>query len=205
MPILYYSPGACSLAVHIALIENKVQFTLKKVSLTTHQTEDGINITDIHTKGYVPILVLDNGVILTEVAAILLYIADQNPNSFSASHTPELARYKLQEWLIFIATEMHKAYGPFFDKRTPEEYRIIAREKLSKRLAYLDTTLKDKLFLLDEQFSVADAYCFTILRWVKFVKTGVNIESWPNINLYFDKLEQQPAIQLALSTEDLRH
>jgi glutathione S-transferase len=133
MLTLYYSPGACSLAVHIMLLEKKLQFTLNKVSLPTHITEDGLSLATINPKNYVPILVLDDGKVLTEVVVILSYVEDAN--------------YKDLELLCFISSELHKSFGAFFNKKTPEEYKVIARDKLALKLDYVESVLTKNKYL----------------------------------------------------------
>jgi glutathione S-transferase len=189
MLTLYYSPGACSFAVHLMLLEKHLQFTLKKVSLLTHTTEDGVSLATINPKNYVPVLVLDNGKVLTEVVVILSYVEDAN--------------YKDLELLCFISSELHKTFGAFFNKKTPEEYKVIAREKLSLRLDYIETILSNNKYLIGDTFCAADAYLFTILRWLKFVDSGLAIESWPAINNYYNVLTQRPTIQTALEVEHI--
>lgn len=198
---LFYSPGACSLGVHMALIHYKMPFNLIKVDLATHTTADGGDFYTINPKGYVPALKLESGEVLTEAAAILMYIAAQQPSWKSES---AIQHYRLQEWLIFVSTELHKGFGPFFNKKLPEESKIIAREKLAKRLDFLETKLKPNSFLMGNDFSVADAYSFVILRWIKFVNTGLDIESWPNVNAYYAKLVELPATVEAVNAEGLK-
>lgn len=185
---LYYSPGACSLAVHIALREQNTEFTLKKVNLLTHVTEDGINLEAINPKNYVPVLVLQNGKILTEIVAILSSLEDN---------------YNNLEILCFISSELHKSFGPFFNKNTPEEYKVIAREKLSIRLKYIENILTNNKYITGDTFCVADAYLFAILRWLKLVDTGLSIETWPHINSYYNMLLQRPTIKSALEAEHI--
>jgi len=189
MLTLYYSPGACSFAAHIMLLEKKLQFALNKVSLLTHETENGVSLASINPKNYVPVLVLDDGKVLTEVVVILSYIEDAN--------------YKDLELLCFVASELHKGFGAFFNKKTPEEYKVIAREKLTLRLNYVESILVKNKYLMGDTFCAADAYLFTILRWLKFVDTGLSIESWPTINNYYNLLTQRPAIQTALEVEHI--
>lgn len=184
---LYYSPGACSLAVHITLLEKKLDFALKKVNLATHLTEDGIELATINPKNYVPVLVLADGQVRTEIVAILSSL--------------ENTEYKTIESLSFISSELHKSFGPFFNKKTPEEYKTIAKEKLQTRFDYVEKVLSENEFFNGNKFSVSDAYLFTILRWLKLVKTGLAIESWPHIYNYYNKLSQRPSIQAAIEVE----
>ncbi len=189
MLTLYYSPGACSFGVHIMLLEKNLPFTLKKVSLLTHATEDGVDLATINPKNYVPILVLDDGKILTEVVAILSYVENEN--------------YKDLEILCFISSELHKAFGAFFNKNTPEEYKVIVRARLKSRLDYVENILSKNNYLMGDTFCAADAYLFTILRWLKFVDSGLSIESWSAINDYYNLLSQRPTIKAALEVEHI--
>lgn len=189
MLTLYYSPGACSFAVHIMLLEKGLQFTLKKVNLLTHLTEDGVDLATINPKNYVPVLVLDDGKVLTEAVVVLSYVEDAN--------------YKDLEFLCFVSSELHKNFGAFFNKNTPEAYKEIAREKLARRLNYVESVLAKNKYLMGDTFYAADAYLFAILRWLKFVDTGLSIESWPAINNYYNLLTQRPAIKAALESEHI--
>lgn len=205
MLTLYYSPGACSLAAHIALLENKLQFNLIKVNLGTHQTESGVDLATVNPKNYVPVLELENGETITENIAILYYVTEHGPQANMFAPSNSLHGYRLLENLAFVSTEFHKAFGAFFDKRTPEEYKVLARERLAKRCDYVDQSLATQQFLQDDQFSAADAYFFTILRWLKKVDTGLSMSTWTNICAYYDRVAQRPAVQAALTEEKLQY
>jgi glutathione S-transferase len=189
---LYFSPGACSLAAHIALHESKVKFDRIKVDLKTKKTADGQDYEKINPKGYVPALALDDGAVLTENVAILSWIADQNPEL--APKSDNLGRYRLLEMLAFISTEVHKQFKPFFSSGS-DEAKKAARGQLEKRFAYIKERMKgDFLF---ERFSVADCYLFVMLSWANGPAVGVN----HGLEAYFNKIKSRPAVQMALKHE----
>ena len=154
---LYYAPGACSLASHIALHETSLAFEIEKVDFATKKTSSGEDFSQINPKGYVPAVRLDDGSVLTEGGAILQYIADQQPDSGLAPKAGTMERYRLQEWLTFIGTELHKTFSPLFNKSAAEEVRTNARNLLAKRLGYVETQLANKPYLMGDKFSLADA------------------------------------------------
>jgi glutathione S-transferase len=189
---LYFSPGACSLADHIALHETGLKFEWIKVDLKSKKTVDGQDYEKINPKGYVPALVLDDGSVLTENVAILSWIADQKPDL--APKGGNLSRYRLLEMLAFISTELHKQFKPFFSKGS-EEAKKAAREQLEKRLAYIKTCIKgDFLF---PTFSVADCYLFVMLTWADSPNVGVK----HGLESYVGRIKARPAAQLALKHE----
>jgi glutathione S-transferase len=198
---LYYSPGACSLSPHIAFREAGLPVTLVKASTKTHQLDDGTDYYTINPKGYVPLLELDNGERLSEGPAIVQYLADQNPASGLAPPAGTLARYRLQEWLNFITAEIHKQFGPMFVPTTPVEFKEILKEKLGKRFDWLSGELKGKDYLMGTQFTVADAYLFTVLRWSGFV--GIDLAKWPVLAAYEARVAARPKVQEALAAEGL--
>jgi glutathione S-transferase len=198
---LYYLPGACSLAAHIALHETGLPFEIDRLLKATMTTASGENFMLINPKGYVPTLRLDNGEILTEVAAVLQYIADQK---FSAGLVPRagvMERYRLQEWLHFIGTELHKSFSPLFNKAAPIEMKHIAREQLIKRMGYVETQLAHRDYLLDGQFTVADAYMFVVLGWSKHV--ALELAAFPKIREYLVRIAARPAVKAAMKAEGL--
>ncbi|POZ63543.1 glutathione transferase GstA [Chromobacterium alticapitis] len=199
---LYYSSGACSLASHIALSASGLPFTLEKVNLRAnpHTTADGVDYAAINPKGYVPALRLDNGELLTEGAAILQYIADQAPEKQLAPANGTLERYRLQEWLNFIATEVHKNFSPMFFGKT-EEVKDDAWARLQPRLALLQQRLEASPYLLGEPFSVADAYLFTCLCWTQYVQRS--LADYPALLAFQKRVAELPAVQQALKAEDL--
>ena len=197
---LYYSPGACSLAPHIALYEAKLDFETEKVNLSTKITEHGTDYLKISPKGYVPTLVLDDNTVLTEVAVILQLIADRavEKNLFPSYGHP--ARYSALEWLNFIATEIHKGFSPFFKKNVPAEYLTSVLEQLGKRLTVVSNQLSKQEFLLGT-FSIADPYLFTVLRWSG--NLGIDLEPWPPLTPYLKRVAERPGVQAALKAEGL--
>jgi len=200
---LYYTPGACSLAPHIALREVGLNFELEKVDLASKQTEDGGDFTKVNPKGYVPALRLDNGDILTEVAVLLQYIADENPNSQLAPKFGSIARYRLMEWLSFIATEVHKTLGALFNPSITPEWKNSQIATFGKRCDILVEQIDDKPYLLGEQFSIADAYLFTVLGWARFHK--VDMSKWPTLTDYMGRVAKRPAVVKAMQMEGLIH
>lgn len=198
---LYYSPGACSLASHIALHETGLPFEIEKFNGATLKTESGEDFLKINPKGYVPTLKLNDDNILTEGAAILQYIADQNPGSGLAPKAGTLERYRLQEWLTYIGTEVHKSFSPLFNKAVAEEVKNYARDLLAKRLAYLESQLATKPYLMGNGFTVADAYLFVVLNWSGHV--GIDLEPFPKIREYMARIVIRPAVHAAMKAEGL--
>lgn len=194
---LYYARGACSLASIIAAGEAGVELELARVDLgaAPHALEDGTDFRTINPKGYVPALQLDDGGILTEGVAILQYLEDRRPDS-SADPAP-LARYRLQEWLTFIATELHKSFSPWlFHPEYGEAAAEVARSRIADRFAFLDRHLQPGGFLLGERFGVADAYGFAIARWAP--GKGIGLAAWPALSGYLDRVAARPAVAEAL-------
>jgi glutathione S-transferase len=198
---LYYSPGACSLSPHIALREAGLPFTLHKVDLGTKTVDSGQDFHDVNGKGYVPALELDNGDVLTEGPAIVQYIADQKPAAglAPAAGTPE--RYKLQEWLNFITSELHKAMGSMFNPAQTPEWKEGVKATLSKRLDWLSRELDGKPYLMGDTFTVADAYLFTVLGWAPHV--GFDLSSWPVFERHAARVRERPKVVEALKAEGL--
>lgn len=201
--LLYYTPGACSLASHIALREAGIAFELKKVNLAAKRLEDGGDYTQINSKGYVPALKLDRGEILTEGPAILQYVADQRPETGLAPPAGTLERYRLQEWLNFISSEIHKSFSPLFSPHTAAEWKSGATASLTRRLDWLDGRLGAQNYLLGEQFSVADAYLFTTLNWSSHVK--LDLGRWPTLERFWKEVGSRPKVVEALRAEGLHH
>ena len=166
---LYYSPGACSLSPHIVLREAGLAFEPVLASTKTHKLQDGTDYYGINPKGYVPLLELDNGERLTEGPAIVQYIADQVPAKKLAPTAGTMARYRLQEWLNFITSELHKSFSPLFNPAMPEEGKALYRTRLGDRFKWVDGQLAGKNYLMGEDFSVADAYLFVVAGWGKHV------------------------------------
>ncbi|WP_026432747.1 glutathione transferase GstA [Paracidovorax oryzae] len=199
---LYYSPGACSLSPHIALHEAGLAFTPVLASTKSHKLQDGTDFYTINPLGYVPVLELDDGTRLREGPAIVQYIADQAPHKNLAPANGTLARYRLQEWLNFIGTELHKGHSPLFQPSTPDAYKPIVREKLLSRFQWLDEQLAGKEWLMGEHFSVADGYLFTVSSWGKHV--GVDLSGFQHLQAYLARVGARPAVQAALKAEGLQ-
>ncbi len=193
--ILYFAPGACSLADHIALHEAGLEFDRVKVDLKTHTTEDDRDYNTINPKGYVPALVLPNGELLTENIAILSWIADRAPHL-----TPkgDLGRYRLLETLAYISTEIHKGFKPFFTPGAADADKAKAGETITKRLGLLAEKVKDG-FLFGSDVSVADAYLFVMLTWAK----ANAVEVPQALTAFAERMRARPAVQLALKHEGL--
>lgn len=198
---LYYSPGACSLSPHIVAREAGIAIELEKVDLRAHKTEKGKDYMAINPKGYVPALGLDDGSVLTEGPAIVQYLADQKPASKLAPAAGTIERYRLQEWLAFIGTELHKNFGPLFNPATPEAAKQTAKANIEKRLAYINDQLAKRQFLLGDTFTAADAYAFTIINWTNFV--GMDLKAYPNVAAYSARIAARPKVQEALRAEGL--
>lgn len=198
---LYYSPGACSLSPHIVLRELGLPFTPVKVDLKGKRTADGADYLTINGKGYVPALGLDDGQVLTEGPAIVQYLADRKPEARLAPPNGTLERYRLQEWLNFISTELHKQFSPLFAPNTPDATKDAQRERLAARFDWLSKQLEGKDYLLGKDFSVADAYLFTVLSWGRHV--GIDLAKWPTLKQYVERVAARPAVQEALKAEGL--
>ena len=198
---LYYSPGACSLSAHIALHEAGLACTPMLVSTKSHQLQDGTDFYSINPLGYVPVLELDNGERLREGPAIVQYIADQVPDKQLAPANGTLARYRLQEWLTFIGTELHKGFSPLFNPATPEDYKPVVRERLLQRLQWVDSQLAGKQYLMGDQFTVADGYLFTVTNWTQ--PTNLDISGLANLAAYRERVGARPAVQAAMKAEGL--
>jgi len=197
---LYFSPSACSFSPHIALREAGLDFDLVRVDLKSHTlAANGTDFAKINPKGYVPVLELDDGTVLTEGPAIVQYIADRKPESGLAPKAGTLERYRLQEWLGFINSEIHKGFSPLFNPKTPDETKATARENLSKRLAFVAEHLAKNDFLLGKQFSVADGYLFTVLNWGQWV--GIDIAQWPSLAAFQDRVGSRPSVLAARAAE----
>ena len=198
---LYYSPGACSLSPHIALQEAGLAYTPVLASTKSHKLQDGTDYYTINALGYVPVLELDNGERLREGPAIVQYIADQVPDKQLAPANGTLARYRLQEWLNFIGTELHKGFSPLFNPATPEEYKPVVRERLLQRLQWVDSQLAGKQYLMGDQFTVADGYLFTVTNWTQ--PTKLDISGLANLAAYRERVGARPAVQAAMKAEGL--
>lgn len=197
---LYYSPGACSLAAHIVADEAELPLQLEKVDLRAHKMEDGSDYYAVNPKGYVPALELDDGATLTENIAVLNYLADRTAEKLYTPAPGSMERYRLEEWLGFITTELHKSFSPLFQGASGDEAQKI-KEKIGKRLACADEKLNGHPFLMGERMSVADAYLFVILTWAK--KKHLDIGRFANLGAFFARMGQRPSVQRALQEEGL--
>lgn len=198
---LYYSPGACSLAPHIVLNELGSSYDLEKVDLRTKQTESGADFTAVNDKGYVPTLEIAKGEILTEVSTILQYLADKAQNSGLLPAFGSMDRYRAMEGLNFIASELHKGIGGLFNPAMPEDGKKAILDRLTRRLAWFDGLLAKQPYVLGSNYSVADAYAFTVLGWAKHV--NVDLSPYAHIIAYMDRVGSRPAVVAALKKEGL--
>ncbi len=199
---LYYSTGSCSLSPRIALHEAGLAFEGVLAPTKTKLLPDGSDYRAINAKGYVPMLELDDGTRLTEGAAIVQYIADQAPASHLAPANGTLARYQLQEWLNFIASEIHKnGFGVFFNPASNDEFKAATGERLAGRLQWVNQQLEGRTWLMGEQFTVADGYLFNVTMWA--VPTGVDLTPYPNLLAWRARVAARPAVQAALKAEGL--
>ena len=197
---LYFAPGTCSFSPHIALCEAGIDVELVRVDIKKRMlTADSRDFNAINPKGYVPVLELDNGVLLTEGSAIVQYIADLKPESGLAPRAGTLERYQLQEWLGFINSEVHKGFSPLFNPTTPVEYKSIALKNLSTRLDYIANHLAKNEYLMGQQFTVADGYLFTVLGWGQWV--GIDIKQWPALSTFVERVARRPSVSDALAAE----
>lgn len=197
---LYYVPGACSLAPHIALREAGLSFTLDKMDPATRRTADGEDYLKVNPKASVPALRLDNTEVLTEVAVILQYIADRKPDAGLAP-AGDMERYRLAEWLNYISSEVHKQLGPFFNPKLPPAWRENQLSLLAKRFDIIAERLKGRPYLMGQQFTVADAYLFVVLNWTDLFK--LDMSKWPTLTDYLGRIAARPAVRAALKAEGL--
>lgn len=199
---LFYKPGACSLASHIVLHQLGVPFEVERVDTARGRTETGRDFKEISPNGYVPALEMNGGEFLTEGAAILQYLADQHPEQQLAPPAGTLSRARVQEHLNFISSELHKAFSPLFAPATTDDDKAKALENVSRRLDYVETLLGDgRDYLVDDRFSIADAYLFVVCNWANFVK--IDLATWPRIEAFVQRIAARPPVQAAMKTEGL--
>jgi glutathione S-transferase len=198
---LYFSPGACSLSPHIVLQEAGLAYDKERVDLKTKKTASGGDFLQVNPKGMVPTLVLDDGSALTEGPAIVQYLADKAPAAGLAPANGTIERTRLQEWLNYISTELHKGFSPLFNPAMPEDGKKVAKEALVKRLDWLNGEMAKRDWIAGTTFSVADAYAFTVLNWTKFV--GLDLATWPNLAAFSKRVGARPKVQEALKAEGL--
>jgi glutathione S-transferase len=198
---LYFSPGACSLSPHIVANELGIPLSLVKVDTAKKTLADGGDFWAINPKGYVPAIQFDDGQVLTEGPAIVQWLADQKPESKLAPANGTIERARLQETLGYINSELHKSYSPLFNPKTPEETRTERAEYLRKRYGLIEKQLEGKQFLFGDQFTVADAYLYTVTTWAAYVK--LDISGFPNLLAFQARVAARPAVQKALEAEGL--
>lgn len=198
---LYFTPGACSLAPHIALREAGLPVDLAKVDLATNRLEDGSDFKAVNPKGYVPALLLDDGSLLTENAALLQYVADKAPAGRLRPERDTPAYYTYLEWLTFVSSEMHKGMGALFNPGLSAEARAATVAKLGERLALLDRHLAGHEYLNGDTFTAADAYLFTVTGWAPMLK--VDLSPYANLAAYRTRVGARPAVQEAMGAEGL--
>ena len=198
---LYYTPGACSLSPHIVLREAGLTFDLEQVDLASKRTKSGADYKAVNPKGAVPALQLDDGQILTEGPAIVQYLADRKPEAKLAPAAGTMERYRLQEWLNLITSELHKAIGAFFNPNLPDAWKTVLKDKLAVHFSLLSKTLEKQPYLMGQRFTIADAYLFNILSWTKQV--GIDLGPYPVLTAFMSRVAARPAVQAALKAEGL--
>lgn len=198
---LYYKPGACSLASHIVACEAGLAVDLVPVDLARKTLEDGGDFFAVNPNGYVPALDIGEGPVLTEASVVVQYLADRKPESGLMPAAGTTARYRVQQWLAFVSTELHKQFSPLFKPNTPDATKDIQRELLAKRFAFVDGALEGQTYLTGEQFTAADAYAFTVLRWANAMK--LDMSAFPNIARFMAAANARPGVAQALSEEGL--
>jgi glutathione S-transferase len=198
---LYYTPGACSLAPHIVAHEAGIPVELVKVDLKAKTTEKGSDYLGVNSRGYVPALDIGEDTPLTEASVIVQYLADKAPEKGLLPAAGTIARLRVQQWLTFIATELHKGFSPLFNPAFPEEAKAIVIDRLKLRIADLDQKLAGKAYLTGDTYTVADAYAFVILGWARFLK--FDLSPYPNVQAFLGRVGARPAVQTALKAEGL--
>lgn len=198
---LYYAPGVCSLSPHIVLKEAGLPFEAVKVDNKNKTTENGDDYRAINPLGYVPLLQLDDGTRITEGPAIVQYIADLAPDKKLAPPNGTLERTRLQVWLNFVTSELHKGFSPLFNASMPEEAKKIFRDRLATRFAHLDKHLASNEYLMGKEFSVADAYAFVVSNWAS--RVDVDLSAYANVLAWRKRVGARPAVQAAMKAEGL--
>ena len=198
---LYFMPGACSLSPHIALRETGLSFDLEQVDSKTKKTKSGADFLKVNPKGYVPALQLDDGQTLTEAAVIVQYIADKKPEAKLLPPPGTTERYRAQEWLNYIATEIHKGVGALFNPKLTDDWKDVLRESVAPKFDYLSKRLEGRSYAFGDGFSAVDGYLFTILGWPQYV--GIDLAKWPVLKSYTDGIAKRPSVQAALKAESL--
>ena len=199
---LYYTPGACSMAPHIVLREANVAFDLVKTDIRAKQLPDGSSYLAVNPKGSVPALQLEDGTVLTENAAILQYVGDLSPESGLFPRLGDFTRYRVLEWLNYIATELHKGFGPLWNPASPDEAKEAARGLLAKKFDYVQERLGQGPYLLGEAFTLPDAYLFVILNWTGMHQ--IDLARWQSLTAYQQRVAQRPRVAETLGAEGFR-
>jgi len=202
---LYYAPGVCSMAAHITAVEACIALDLIKVDIRSepHRVEDGRDFKQVSPKGVVPILELDDGQVLTEGVAILIYLADQKPEAALMPTRESFDRYRLHEWLTFVSSELHKTFSPWlFHPEYGDRAAEVAKQRLHERFGLLDQHLVGRDYLVGDHFSIADAYCFTIVNWSK--GRGIDLAAWPCLASYQSRIAERQSVRDTLTAEGLR-
>ena len=198
---LYYSPGVCSLSPHICLREAGLAFELVKVDIKAHTLSNGADYYSVNPNGYVPMLELDDGERVTEGPAIVQYIADRAPEARLAPPPGSRERTRMQSWLNFISTELHKGFSLLFNPVSGSEFKQWQKQRLNDRYTWVANELGGKEYLLGDTFSCADAYLFTTLGWLGFV--GMDVANWPRLKAYRERIAARPRVQDAMRAEGL--
>jgi glutathione S-transferase len=199
---LYFSPGSCSLSPHIVLREAGLKFDLEQVNNQEKKTKSGVDYWSVNGKGQVPVLELDNGERLTEGAVIVQYLADQKPDAGLVPPAGTMQRVRVQEWLNFVASELHKVYAPIFRPTTPDAYKAISKENLATKYKNIDKHLAGKQYLMGDKFSVADGYLYTVTRWAPRIE--FDLAPFPNVKAFMERMAARPKVQEALKAEGLQ-
>jgi glutathione S-transferase len=198
---LYFAPGACSLSPHIVLREAGLNVELIQVDLREKKTKDGGDYLKINPKGQVPVLQTDDGDTLTEGPVIVQYVADTVPGSKLAPPSGSKERYKVQEWLNFIGSELHKTFGPIFRPTTPDAYKDLSKQAIANRFKFLNEHLANKQYLMGDTFTVPDAYLYVMTRWAP--RVGIDLAQFPNLKAYSERVAARPKVQEAIKAEGL--
>jgi glutathione S-transferase len=199
---LYYTPGACSLSPHIALLEAGLPYDLVKVDLRAKKLENGDDFLAVNPKGQVPALALDSGELVTEGPIIIQMIADKVAAKNLAPARDSAERYKLLEWLNFITTELHKNLGALFSPVLKDDAKAFFKDRAMGKFRYIETQLAGRDYLMGKQFTVADGYLFTMLMWATD-RLGFDLSGMPNLTAYKARVAARPKVQEALTREGL--
>jgi len=198
---LYWAPGSCSLAVHIALRETGLPFDMTKVDIFTKQTEDGGDYRSVNPRGALPALTLDEGGVLTEVAVLLQYVADKAGDDALLPQAGSLERYRVLEWLNHLASEVHKGFSVLFNPTAPDAFKQVVKDKVAGHFADMDAALGDSEWLANGRYSLADIYAFVIGNWAGAV--GIDLATFPALSAARARIASRPAVLAALQAEGL--